>query len=274
MSVRDVPIAPAFVDKLCGLSNPSGANHCFVNVVVQALWHCRPFRKVQLLTCSHSLPLWSRAVSHPITSATSSPSLRTALQAILSHGGNHGKDHRSAHVCLVPACFLCILRDTLLQYATAGAPKLRFTRSTTPSAGVTSVSRLRKALARINATRFPQGALPSVHHNNPVDQSKELITTWGAVSIAGRMGDSAEVLHTILQQLHYSYSLVGALATEEPEPDGSTTKGVSSRSRSSGAHHTNGSDMPNAECTSDPCVAHSLFWYESVQAAPPLALQH
>lgn len=96
----------------------------------------------------------------------------------------------------------------------------------------------------------------------------------GALSTAGRMGDSAEVLHTILQQLHYSYSLVAALA-KEPEPDGSTTKGVkSSRSRSSGTHHTNGSDMPNAECTSDPCVAHSLFWYESVQAAPQLAQQH
>lgn len=89
------------------------------------------------------------------------------------------------------------------------------------------------------------------------------------------MGDSAEVLHTILQQLHYSYSLVAALATEEQETDGSTIKGVkSSRSRSSGTHHTNGSDMPNAECTSDPCVAHSLFWYESVQAAPQLALQY
>ena len=30
---------------LCGLSNPLGQQHCFLNVCVHALWSCRAFRK-------------------------------------------------------------------------------------------------------------------------------------------------------------------------------------------------------------------------------------
>jgi len=31
-----------------GLSNDSGFNNCFLNVVIQSLWHLRPFREALL----------------------------------------------------------------------------------------------------------------------------------------------------------------------------------------------------------------------------------
>lgn len=40
-----------------GLSNDSGFNNCFLNVVIQSLWHLRPFREALL-----GLPSQARAL--------------------------------------------------------------------------------------------------------------------------------------------------------------------------------------------------------------------
>ena len=37
----------------CGLINRTGEYNCFLNVIVQSLWHCKPFRKA-LLQCQET----------------------------------------------------------------------------------------------------------------------------------------------------------------------------------------------------------------------------
>lgn len=71
------------MSNLCGLENPPRAQHCFLNCVVQLLWHCRAFR-AKLLEADP--------------------------------GG---------HTCLEPYCFVCLLRDLFLKYATAQSPTSR-----------------------------------------------------------------------------------------------------------------------------------------------------
>lgn len=42
-----------------GLSNDSGFNNCFLNVVIQSLWHLRPFREALLGLPSQACALHS-----------------------------------------------------------------------------------------------------------------------------------------------------------------------------------------------------------------------
>ena len=82
-----------------GLANPLGANNCFLNVVVQALWHVRPFQALLLDDTAHvctgviAVPAGSDSGGNgdgggngsPTTSSTSSSSscIRCTLTRLL-----------------------------------------------------------------------------------------------------------------------------------------------------------------------------------------------
>ena len=64
-----------------GLSNPLGANNCFLNVVVQALWHVRPFQALLLDDTAHVCTGGSG--SGTPTSSSSSSCIRCSLTRLL-----------------------------------------------------------------------------------------------------------------------------------------------------------------------------------------------
>ena len=98
--------------------------HCFLNCVVQLLWHCRAFRSKLLLP---------------------------------DGGGQPTSDDVAfeGHTCLQPHCFLCLLRDVFREYALA-APAY----DSSVGRCWTSVLPLRIALHDVSGGGFGMGELP------------------------------------------------------------------------------------------------------------------
>lgn len=167
-----------------GLSNPEGANHCFLNVVIQSLWHIEPFRRAILAIGKHE-----HSAAHPGVRFMSSVTPVPPTSAMLGADAIDMSDAGAAQV---------------LRSAASGVPS----HSSTPPCCTCALNEL-----------YSRYMYEEADHLDPDAVRDTLAVVYAPLNrfSSGRMEDACETFSAVLTLIHAeNVQPVGATAASPP----------------------------------------------------------